>query len=207
MSAIVRLAAFFLCIAGLAASAEALPSETARRLVQETTERVLDAVRGNRSTIKTDPGVLYSLVDEIVLPHFDFRGMSMRVLGKHWRDATEGQRQQFVHEFQTLLVRSYATAIAEYSGEKISYLPQRGQGDEQEVVVRTEIVPTSGGLAVPVNYALYMRDGAWKVYDVSIDGVSLVINYRASFSGEIRQRGLDGLIARLVQHNVKTAAP
>ena len=126
--------------------------------------------------------------------------MSQRVLGKYWNRATPEQQAQFVGEFQVLLVRTYATALKEYSEQTIEFLSTRERDGGEEVTVRTQITQ-AGAPPIPINYEMYRKDDAWKVFDVSIDGVSLVINYRSTFSSEIRRNGVDGLIARLNKHN------
>lgn len=176
------------------------PHDRAQKLIEDTTQRILSAVVENREEIREDRQRLYDLVDEIVLPHFDFSRMSMRVLGKHWRSASVEQRGRFVSQFQILLVRTYATALEEYTGQTIHVQPVRSRPEARQVSVRMELQP-HGGAPIPINYALYRRGESWKIYDVAVDGVSLVINYRSSFGAEIRKNGLDGLIEKLVQRN------
>ncbi len=178
----------------------AMPMHPAEQVVRDTTTRVLTALDDEVLGIRKDLPRLYELVNDTVLPHFDFQRMSRRVLGKHWRKADAGQRSRFTREFQVLLVRTYATALLEYSDQKIIYLPVRKGSRTSEAVIRTEVRPP-GGMPIPIGYAMYDGDGDWKVYDVSIDGVSLVINYRASFNSQIRREGLDGLINKLAKRN------
>lgn len=191
----------------LAACLLALPLQAARAaadpesLVHDTTERMLAKLKSERSQIKEHPERIYGLVDDIVLPHFDFERMSRWVLGKNWRKAEPPQQQRFIEEFRNLLVRTYATALTEYNDQTVHYLPSRIQPSDTEVTVKTEILPP-GGTAIPVDYSLYKRDdGAWKVFDVAVDGLSLVGNYRSNFANEVRTGGIDGLIAKLVERN------
>jgi len=187
--------------------AVALPGVAARAaveppgqvVVRNTTARMIEALRRDREKISAHPARIYNLVADIILPHFDFDRMSRRVLGKHWRRASRAQRERFVREFRTLLVRTYATALAEYRDQTIRYLKPRAR-DNTELTVRTQI-EQPGGPPIPIDYQLYRSADSWKVYDVVIDGVSLVVNYRSSFSAEIRKGGIDGLIARLAEHN------
>ncbi|HEB95597.1 MAG TPA: ABC transporter substrate-binding protein, partial [Sedimenticola thiotaurini] len=128
---------------------------------------------------------------------FDFERMSRLALGRHWRKASEQQRQAFVAAFRQLLVRTYATALLNYSDEQIVYKPLRQEPTGKEAVVNT-LVSEPGGAPVPIDYRLHLgSDGHWRVYDVIVDGVSLVSNYRSSFGSEIRRRGMDGLIRKL----------
>ena len=174
--------------------------QDAESVVRAAAAEVFDAVNADRAGYESDPTRLYAIIYRIVLPHFDFRRMSQRVLGKHWRQASADQQQRFERQFEALLVRTYATAVREYSTLKIDFLPLRvGEGGKR-VTVRTQ-VQTLAGLGVPISYEMYATDDGWKVYDVSIEGISLVINYRSSFSSEIRAGGIDGLIERLSHHN------
>lgn len=180
---------------------EGAVSESPQTLVQDTSERMLEALRKNQETLKQHPSQIYDLVHKIVLPHFDFELMSRWVLGKYWRQATPEQRQRFTEEFRNLLVRTYANALLEYSNEKVKVLPMpRMPQDIKDVTVRTEIVPKNGA-PIPIDYSMHLRDEAWKVYDVTIDGVSLVTNYRGTFADQIRREGMDAVIRDLSERN------
>lgn len=170
------------------------------KLVKDTTDQVIQVLKSEREVIEQNPGRLYGIVDQYILPHFDFEKMSQRVLGKYWNRATPEQQAKFVSEFQVLLVRTYATALKEYSEQSIEFLSTREREGGGEATVRTQIAQ-AGAPPIPINYEMYLKDDSWKVFDVSIDGVSLVINYRSTFSSEIRKNGVDGLIARLNKHN------
>jgi len=173
-----------------------------QELVQQTSDKMLKAIKAERAEIDKDNSRLYALVEEIILPHFDFQRMSMLVLGKYWRQASDDQRRRFTEEFRFLLVRTYATAMLEYTDQKISFLPFRAAAGDENVTVQTE-VDQAGGFPIPIDYKMSKDNtGQWKVYEVAIDGVGLVINYRSSFSTEIRGKaGLDGLISKLKQRN------
>ena len=173
-------------------------------LVRETSEQMLAMLKEQRDVIAAEPGRLYGLVYEIVLPHFDFERMSRWVLGKHWRQATPEQQQAFVEQFRNLLVRTYGAALREYTDQNIVYLPVRRSAESKEVIVRTEVMK-AGGVPIPIHYSMYLSADGWKVYDVIIDGVSLVSNYRTNFATEIRNAGLEGLIKRLADRNAQGA--
>ncbi len=173
----------------------------AQQVVRTTTEQVLAVLRKEGGDIKGDSQRLYKVIDELILPHFNFKKMSRWVLGRHWRKASAEQQQAFMLQFQGLLVRTYAQALIDYRNQQIDFLPVSPDAAET-VVVRTR-VNQEGGPGIPIVYKMSMQDGDWKVFDVSIDGVSLVVNYRASFNDEIRRNGLDGLIKRLSAHNSK----
>ncbi len=183
----------------IAFASEAGTEDSAEALVKSTTDNVLRVLEKERDLIQKDPGRIYGIVDEYIIPNFDFERMSQRVLGKFWQRATTDQQDRFQAQFQTLLVRTYATALREYSNQKVEFLPSRPRGDG-EVSVRTQIVQ-SGGPPISIDYELRKNSEQWKVYDVTIEGVSLVINYRSTFASEIRSNGLDALIERLAKHN------
>lgn len=176
--------------------------DDAQKVVHQASDRMIAALKADREAMRADPTRLYPLVEEIVLPHFDFVRMSSWVLGKHWRTASDAQKQNFVQEFRMLLVRIYATAMAEYRDQEIVYLPLKAEPGADDVNVRSE-VKMPGGPSIPITYSLYLKDGAWKVYDVNIDGVSMVANYRTTFSNDIKQGGLDALIDKLAALNLK----
>ena len=173
-----------------------------QELVKQTTEKMLAALKSERETLKKDPDQIYALVNDIVLPHFDFVRMSKWVLAKHWRNASKAQKLRFIRAFRTLMVRTYATALLDYTDQEIKYLPLRDDIGGGDVRVRTDVSQKTGQ-PVSINYSLHLRKKGWKVYDVAVDGISLVANYRTSFNTEIKQKGLDELIVRLETHNAR----
>lgn len=187
-----------LLLFALAGPAPAAPDP--QQLVQATTDKITAVLRAEQAEITRNPERLYAIVDEIVLPHFDFERMSSWVLGKYWRTATDAERKQFVQEFRDLLVRTYATALNDNYDRVIAMLPMRKKEGSDEVIVRTEVQQDSG-FPIPIDYQMYLKDGNWKVFDVSVDSISLVSNYRTSFSKEIRDAGLPKLIEQLASRN------
>jgi phospholipid transport system substrate-binding protein len=169
-------------------------------LVENTTALIKKRIKADDTAIKENPEHMYDLVNEIVLPHFDFEKMSAWVLGKNWRSASKEQRQRFTEEFSRLLVRTYSKAIYDNIDQTINFLPIRGTPEEDKVTVRTE-VPQAAGFPIPIDYKMYKKGNDWKVYDVVIDAISLVSNYRSSFNQEIKKSGLDSLIASLADRN------
>jgi phospholipid transport system substrate-binding protein len=205
-----RLAYLFLALfcASNAVWAMAEAPASAQELVQKQTELLLSTFKAQREQITKDPQLLYKLADEVVLPHFDFEKMSSWVIGKHWRSASPEQKARFVQEFRTLLVRTYAVAMYEYTDQQVVYLPSRSDPAAKETTVKAEVRQSGGAPPISVSLDLYLKDGAWKVYDVTIEGTSLVTTYRSSYATEIRQYGLDSLIAKLAarnQQHVKTS--
>jgi len=175
--------------------------QQAQQLVVDTTEKTMAKLKQEEQTVRNDPNRLYAIVDEMVLPHFDFEKMSSWVLGKYWRTATPAQKQRFTKEFKILLVRTYSSALLDAIGKKINFLPQKSnKQDATDVIVKTE-VEQQGGFPIPIDYKMYLKDSQWKVYDVIIDNLSLVQNYRTSFSKEIKQSGIDKLIDSIAEKN------
>lgn len=173
-------------------------------LVEDTTALIKKKIKEDDAAIKENPERMYDLVNEIVLPHFDFEKMSAWVLGKNWRSASKEQKQRFTEEFSRLLVRTYSKAIYDNIDQTINFLPIRGKPEEDKVTVRTE-VPQAAGFPIPIDYKMYKKGNEWKVYDVVIDAISLVSNYRSSFNQEIKKSGLDSLIASLADRNKQPA--
>ncbi|MAT66008.1 MAG: toluene tolerance protein [Gammaproteobacteria bacterium] len=174
----------------LLASAKA--GESPMKVVRETSEQVFAELRRNGDLSREQ---INDLIDRVILPRVDFEAFSRLTLARYWRDASEAQRRDFTREFRSLLVRTYATSLSEYSGEKVEYLRERME-DDGRALVNTRIVRPDGP-AIPVDYRLRLNGDRWQVYDIMIDGVSLIINYRSSFQQTIRQQGLDALIRQL----------
>ncbi|QQS54441.1 MAG: ABC transporter substrate-binding protein [Candidatus Competibacteraceae bacterium] len=197
MKRVIALGLLLLTLGGGAIEAAVRPPQD---VIQDTSGRMIHALRQNRAMLDRDPGRIYGLVDQIVLPNFDFELMSRWVLGRSWQQATPDQRRRFTEEFRTLLVRTYAKALLEYSNEEIRVLPQPAVGNGSEVTVKTE-VRLKTGRPIQINYNMHLNNDGWKVYDVTVDGVSLVTNYRSTFASQIRASGMDSVIADLQQRN------
>ncbi|HWR88345.1 MAG TPA: ABC transporter substrate-binding protein, partial [Acidiferrobacterales bacterium] len=186
-----------LSVAGMA-RAETAPEE----LVRATADQILAEIKAHRDVYAKDYTKLYKMADEKVLLHFDFRRMSQWVLGRFWKEATPEQRDRFTSEFRDLLVGTYSQALLNYNDQKIVYLPVQRKPDDTEVTVKTEVKQTGGQPNIPIHYSFYKnKDGAWKVYDITIEGVSLVTNYRSVYATKIREKGMDALIAEIADNN------
>jgi len=177
-------------------------TDAAASLVRDVSQRMLTILKERRAEIEREPSIIFGLVDQIVVPHFDFEKITQSAVGQYWRQATPEQRKALANGFREVLIRTYAQALLNYSGEDIRYLPVKPGQREATVTVPTE-VRERGGPAVPVDYRMYEKNGKWLVYDLVIDNVSLIVNYRGSFTTEIRRDGIDGLIRRLGQMNQK----
>jgi len=173
-------------------------------LIKDSSDRMQQALKENKATIEKDPSFVYGLVDEILLPNFDFSKMSKLALGKkNWRKANTAQRERFIGEFRLLLVRTYSTAMLEFIDGDIVFLPFRGDLAKKKVKVKMEIARL-GGPTIPMSLSMYInKQKKWMVYDVKIDGISLVTNYRSTFATEIRNNGMDKLIDNLSTRNQK----
>lgn len=176
----------------------------AAALVTQTADKIQTQLRAERDVVTKNPKRVYELVEQIVLPNFDFKSMSASVLGKNWRTASDDQKQRFAQEFKLLLVRTYAKALVDNMDRKITTQPLRANEGATEVTVRTEI-PQQGGFPLPINYSMELKDGAWKVFDIDIDGISMVKNYRSTFANEVKQGNVDDLIKKLTDRNQQAA--
>jgi len=168
-------------------------------LVKQTAD-VLTIIKNDREIQAGNQQKLYAVIEEKILPNFDFDRVCRMVLGKNWKSATPEQQALFQKEFRSLLLRTYSSALSKYKDQVIEYKPMRYEVDEKNVSVKTQILQ-SGGQPIAVDYSLVKGAAGWKVYDIVIESVSLVTNYRSQFSNEIRQNGLDSLNKKLADKN------
>jgi len=170
-------------------------------VVRETADKVLSEVIANKQALDENPSGLNELISSYIEPHFNFARMTQSAMGRYWQRASETQKASLIEEFRTMLVKTYGVALRNYSGQKIIYLPVRPSSESNYMTIETKVAEANGGLEVPVDYRMVQEADDWKVYDVVIDGVSLVSNYRTSFSGQIRRGGIDGLIQEMKKQN------
>jgi phospholipid transport system substrate-binding protein len=171
-----------------------------QHLIKQATDRVLDEIKINSDDYRANPDKLFALVDEVVLPHFNFVAMTNLALYRHRNEFNDEQKVRIVNEFKTLLIRTYGKALLEYSNQEVNYLDMLGSVEKGKVKVKTEVTQ-AGGSAIPLDYSLRRGNQGWKVYDIQVDGISLVTNYRSSFSREITKSGVEGLIKLLHERN------
>ena len=169
-------------------------------LVRKTAEDVLFAIKADEEIQKGDKEKIYKLAEEKILPNFDFERVARLVLGRAWRSASDEQKKEFIVQFRTLLLKTYTVALSKYKNQTIEFKPTRMSDTDEIVIVKTEITQ-SGGQPIRVNYALSKNSGKWLVFDIVIEGVSLVTNYRSQFSSEIKRNGMDTLIKKLSKKN------
>ena len=200
-----RAAALGLCTALAGAQVTAQATKAPDALIKEVSTDVLDAVKADKSIKQGDVQKVIALVDAKVMPHVNFQRMTASAVGRYWRQATPEQQKRLQEEFKILLVRTYSGALSQVQDQTVEMKPMRGNADDKEVVVRTEI--RGRGDPVQLDYRLEQVAAGWKIYDVNVLGVWLVENYRNSFSQEISANGIDSLITKLAERNAKASAP
>ncbi len=199
-----KLSALILLIATLCAfavNAQEAPDE----LVRRSTNDILAAIKADKDLQGGNQRKIEKLAEDKILPYFNFARMTQLAVGRNWRDANDAQKKSLIDEFRTLLVRTYSTSLSQYRNQTIDVKPMKIAAADTDVVVKTQ-VNQPGGQPIPIDYSLEKTKDGWKVFDVLIDGVSLVTNYRSSFNTEIQKSGIDGLIKSLVDRNAKNAA-
>jgi len=174
----------------------AVPGPGPQELMQQTAQRMLDALEKDRAAYRKDPERVNALVDQILLPHFDTEYSAQLVLATHWRSATAEQRQRFIDGFYHSLLNKYGAALAGFTADRMTILPFRGDLASGKATVKTE-VRTDDGKQVPVNYSMRATPKGWKAWDVTIEGISYVKTFRTDIGAEVGQRGLEAVIARL----------
>lgn len=189
----------FLCAAG--AQAQGVAPDA---LAKSVTEEVLSVIRSDKDIQAGNQKKVLELVEAKVLPHFSFPRMTQLAMGRNWRAANPEQQKKLIGEFRTLLVRTYTTAFTAYKNQTVEYKPVRMAAADTEVVVQS-LIKQNSGPPIAVDYNMEKTDSGWKVYNLKIEGVSLIENYRNTFNTEIQKKGVDGLIASLADKNRSAA--
>ena len=171
------------------------------RLVDHTVREVIDIIEHDEKLKSGDKKRMLDLIENKILPHFDFTRMTRLAMGKHWSSATPSQQDELVNQFQDLLVRTYSNALTTYSDEMVKVKPVKNLGNKTDTTVRTVVIQGGGKHPVPIDYSMEKGSSGWKIYDVTVAGVSLVTNYRGSFNSQIRKGGVEGLIKTLSDKN------
>jgi len=173
-------------------------------LLQNTADRVTTSLKNNRVQIQRDTSLLHRIIKRIVLPHMDVYSMSRAVLGRNvWRKASKTQRKEFIKQFTTLVINTYAAAFKAYRDEEVKFLPVRGGYQGKSFLQVKSVIVQKGGPPISVKYSVVASGGRWRIYDFSVDGVSLIRSYRAQFQQEVNKGGMPRLINTLRQHNRK----
>jgi phospholipid transport system substrate-binding protein len=170
------------------------------QLVKTVTLEVVDLIAKDKEIRAGNRAKLIELIDAKVLPHFNFAAMTALALGQSWNKATPEQKKRLTEEFRTLLVRTYASALAAYSEQKFDFRPLRAKPTDTDVTVQVRVLQ-AGAQPVPIDYSMEKTATGWKVYDVMVGGVSLVANYRTEFNNVVRDSGIDGLVKNLSAKN------
>ena len=188
------------CLISLTAQAE-----SPNTVIEEAAMLLGQAIEGRLDEFAKDKEVLYALIDEILLPRFDRRYAAQLVLSRHWRTASEEDRDRFVNAFYNHLMHMYAEAVLEFDLANLDVLPFRGDESKKRTTVKT-IVVLEDGTRVPVNYGMVKRETGWLMFDVTIEGISYIRNFKAEVNAEIQAEGLDGVIKRLETETNEGAA-
>jgi len=183
-------------------------------MLKVATTKMLRSINENRTEIQNSPKKLQSLVEEIILPHLDFIAASKMVMGKYWRRAKKEQKIKFIRQFRLLLLRFYSSALSEYLNGRdkdlkedlIQYFPIKLKEGEKSITVRAEIQPESGKQPVPIRYRMRLTKKGWKIYDVSVEGISMITTYKNNFATQFKTQGIDALITSLEEKNKQMLA-
>jgi len=170
------------------------------QLVKTVTLEVVELIAKDKEIQAGNRAKLVQLIDAKVLPHFNFGAMTALAMGQGWNKANPDQKKRLTEEFRTLLVRTYASALAAYSEQKFDFRPLRAKETDTDVTVQVRVLQP-GAQPVPIDYSMEKTAAGWKVYDVMVGGVSLVANYRTEFNNVVRESGIDGLIKNLNAKN------
>ena len=165
-------------------------------VIESAVTLLAESMEGRQDELASDPAALYALIDEILLPRFDRKFAAQMVMAKHWRVANEAQRERFIEAFYQALLRRYADGLLEFDQERVSVLPYRGDDSKPRAKVKSTVV-MNDGTKIAVDYELVKRDAGWLLFNVVIEGVSYIRNFRTELDSEIRSSSLDAVIERL----------
>jgi len=170
--------------------------------LESTSHQMIDALKKNRSSIKNNPAYAEQLARSILLPHVDVPSMSRLVLGRDaWIQATASEKSQFMDEFSTFMIRTYSTALSSYTNESIRFLPLRDNYEQQSRMLVKSLILQQGGPSIPVDYRVILKGDDWMLYDITVDGVSMVRSFRSQFNNELQKSGMSGLLLAMKKHN------
>jgi phospholipid transport system substrate-binding protein len=200
MRTVLRFLFLLFLLPGISAAQELGPEE----LVKKITEDVLAAIKSDKQLASGDRQKAIKLAEEKILPHVDFEEATRLAVGRGWAKASPEQKKQLVSEFRNMLVRTYSNAIGGYEGQTMKVMPVRMKPGDTDVTVHNQFI-RPGGKPVLLDYAMRKTDAGWKIYDIVVEGVSLVLTYRSEFDAVVKQDGIDGLIKRLSQKNTPAA--
>jgi phospholipid transport system substrate-binding protein len=185
--------------------AHAAEPKDGQELVESVSNQILQEISENRALYVESSKALHEVVSAIILPHFDFEKMSKLVMVRYWRKMDAEQRSRFEKEFRGLMVRIYSKALLEYEDEEIKYLPTRVNKKRDRIIVRTKIIQSSGG-TLAMDYHLQLSGEVWKIFDIRVEGISLLKSYKDRFGREAKVKGVDAVIDELIARNKKAVA-
>jgi phospholipid transport system substrate-binding protein len=197
--------AVLLCLSFLAPAARA-QDMAPDQLVRVTVDKVIEIIKGDKAIQAGDMKRILEVAESNAAPHFNFVRMTRLAMGANWKQANPAQQEELVRQFRSLLLRTYAVALREYRNQTIDVRPLKVAAGESEVQVKT-VVNQPGAKAIQIDYDMERTPQGWKVFDVTVAGVSLVINFRSSFDSDIRKVGVDGLIKSMAERNRSAELP
>ncbi len=172
-------------------------------MLESTASQIIAVLKENKSNLKQNHHIIYQAVEHYFLPHVDVTGMSRSVLGRQaWSRATAAEKQEFTEAFTKLVIRTYASPLAEYTDETVKFLPQRGSSDGQFTRVNSIII-RSTGQNIPLSYSLVAKNNTWKIYDLSVEGVSLLQSFHSQFGQILQNSSMKELIAQMRKNSEK----
>jgi phospholipid transport system substrate-binding protein len=190
----------------LALPVGAFAQEAPDALVKRVADELLTIIKSDKEVQSGNSAKVVELAEQKVLPHFDFERMTRLAVGRNWAQATDAQKQALIKEFRTLLVRTYSSSLSQYRDQTIEVKPARVGAQDKDAVVKTAVIQR-GGPPIPIDYSMEKAESGWKVYDVVIDGASLVTTYRGTFNDQIQRGGIDGLVKALQERNRSPEPP
>lgn len=183
---------------------QVVAAESPDVMLNRITKDMLTTLRDRDDELRTKPNLIFEIIDKILVPHVDSMGMARWVAGRHaWSKANQSQRIRFANEFRDLLIRTYASTLIAYNNQTVEYLPIRGDVANKRRVQVNSLIREPGKDPIKVAYRLISKANGWKVYDISIEGVSLLKGFQSQFSTEIQQKGIESVIKRIQEHNKK----
>jgi len=190
------LAVLALCVAATAAAASAEPERSPEQVIRDASDLTMAAIESRRDELKADRDALFQLVDEVLLPRWDRQYTGQLVMGRYWREASREQREAFITGLYRKLLDSYGDGVLQYDADQLRIIGTRGNPADGRVMVDSE-VRLEDGTPVPISYRLRIHEGSWKVYDVVVEGISYVTNYRNQYASEFRSKGIERVIEEL----------
>ena len=173
-------------------------------MLENAATQIINTLKQNQASLKSNHQIVYQAIERYLLPNVDVNGMARSVLGRQaWNKASAVEKQEFTQAFTKLVIRTYASPLAEYSGETVAFVPLRGAADSRFVRV-TSVISRSNGQRIPLSYNLVSKNGQWKIYDLSVEGVSLLQSFRSQFGDVLQNSNMKDLIAQM--HQTKKAA-